>query len=77
MGWGGVRLSPLHQARMVMSVGQSVECLAGAAEVLAGNLPHCRFVHYKSHMTGPGSNQDRSDGKPETNRLSYAPTNQK
>jgi hypothetical protein len=36
---------------MLMSVDQSMECLAGATEVLGGNLRQCRFVHHKSHMT--------------------------
>jgi hypothetical protein len=39
---------------MMMSVQQSVEWLAGETEVFGGNLPHCRFVHHKSHMTWPG-----------------------
>jgi hypothetical protein len=38
----------------MMSVEQSVECLAGETEVLAENLLHCRFFHHKSHMTRPG-----------------------
>jgi hypothetical protein len=32
-------------------VDQSVECLAGEAEVLRDNLPQCSFAHHKSHMT--------------------------
>jgi hypothetical protein len=36
----------------VMSVEQAVEWeLLGETEVLGENLPHCHFVHQKSHMT--------------------------
>jgi hypothetical protein len=28
--------------------------LGSRTEVLAENLPQCRFVHHKSHMTWPG-----------------------
>jgi hypothetical protein len=34
---------------MVMSVEQSVECLAGETET-GENVPHCRFVYLKSHI---------------------------
>jgi hypothetical protein len=39
---------------MTMSVEQSVEWLVGETEVLAENLPDCRFVRHKSHITWPG-----------------------
>jgi hypothetical protein len=39
---------------MLMSVEQSVECLAGKTEVLGENLPQRRFVHHKFQMTRPG-----------------------
>jgi hypothetical protein len=38
----------------MMSVEQSVECMAGETEVFGENLPQCRFVHHKSHMTWSG-----------------------
>jgi hypothetical protein len=34
---------------IIINVEQSVECLAGEAEVLGENFPQCRFVHHKSH----------------------------
>jgi hypothetical protein len=36
---------------MIMSVEQSVECLAGETKVLGENLPQYLVVHHKSHMT--------------------------
>jgi hypothetical protein len=36
---------------MMMSVEQSVECLAGETEVLGENLSQCRFVRHKALMT--------------------------
>jgi hypothetical protein len=39
---------------MIMSVDQPVEWLAGEIEVFGENLPQCRFIHQKSHITLPG-----------------------
>jgi hypothetical protein len=36
---------------MMMMMEQSAECLAKETEVLGENLPQCRFIHHKSHMT--------------------------
>jgi hypothetical protein len=52
----------LYQPRM---------CLAEETEVLGGNLPQCRFVHHKFHMTYAGSNPGLRGGKPATCSLSY------
>jgi hypothetical protein len=52
---------------MMMSVGQSVECLAGETEVLEENLPQCLFVHHRAHMIWPRL----EPGQPATKRLSY------
>jgi hypothetical protein len=38
---------------MMMSVELSLECLARENEELGENLPQCRFVYLKSHMTSP------------------------
>jgi hypothetical protein len=38
----------------MMSVEQSVERVAEETEVRRENLPQCRFVHHKSHMTWLG-----------------------
>jgi hypothetical protein len=47
-GWGGTESTTglLYQLRVMMSVEQSVECLAGETEVLGENLPECRFIHH-------------------------------
>jgi hypothetical protein len=53
----------------MMSVGQSVEYFARETKVPGENIPQCRFVHHKSHMTlKPG----RRGGKMVTNRMGYA-----
>jgi hypothetical protein len=39
---------------MMISVEKSMEYLAEETKVLGGNLPQCRFVHHKSHMTSSG-----------------------
>jgi hypothetical protein len=38
---------------MTLIVEQLVEWVARETEVLREDLPQCRFVRYKSHMTGP------------------------
>jgi hypothetical protein len=40
----------LCQPRVIIVMEKSVEWLAGETEVLAENLPQCRFVHHKFHM---------------------------
>jgi hypothetical protein len=40
----------LCQPRVIMMIEKWVEWLAGETEVLAENLPQCRFVHHKSDM---------------------------
>jgi hypothetical protein len=63
ISWSGVRLESTRYFGhclayctspgwwMVMSVEQSVECLAKETEILGENLPQCLVVHHKSHMT--------------------------
>jgi hypothetical protein len=36
---------------MMTNVEQLVELAAGETEILGKNLPQCRFVHHKSHIT--------------------------
>jgi hypothetical protein len=36
---------------MMMSLMEWVKLMAKETEVLGENLPQCRFVHHKSHMT--------------------------
>jgi hypothetical protein len=60
---------------MMISVEQSVECFGSETEVLGENLPQCRVVYHKSHISDPDFNPDRRrSGKPATNWLSYGKT---
>jgi hypothetical protein len=43
---------------MMMSVGQSVENLAGEPKVVGENLAQFRFVYHKCHITWPGLEQE-------------------
>jgi hypothetical protein len=38
---------------MMMSMEQSVQWLAVEIEIFGENLPQCRYVHHKSHMSSP------------------------
>jgi hypothetical protein len=51
----------LYLPRVIMRMENLVEWwLKGETEVLGGNLPQCRFVHHKSHMTAnPGRRGER------------------
>jgi hypothetical protein len=57
---------------MIMSVEHSVEWVSGETEV---HLLLCRFVHHKSHVTGPWLEFGRRDGKAATNRVNCDTTN--
>jgi hypothetical protein len=53
MGWSETEstVTGASTGLLMISVEQAVEYLAGEAEVLGENLPQCRCVHHKSHMT--------------------------
>jgi hypothetical protein len=44
----------LCQPQAIVMMEKLMEWLAGETEVLGENLPQCRFVNHKSHMTRPG-----------------------
>jgi hypothetical protein len=48
-----------------------VKRLAGETGIFGENLLQFRFVHQRSHMTLPGLELGRQNGKSATNRLSY------
>jgi hypothetical protein len=56
----------LCQPRVIMMMEKLVELLAGETEVLGENLPQCRSVHHKPHMSpgrepGPPPRWEASD----------------
>jgi hypothetical protein len=61
----------LYLPRVIMRLENSVEWLAGETKLLGENLPQCHFAHQKTHLTWPGANSGRRDGKPATNRVCY------
>jgi hypothetical protein len=56
---------------MMMSVEQSVECLAGETEILEKTFPNAALSTSNRTSPDPGSNPGRRGGKPATNRLNY------
>jgi hypothetical protein len=55
----------------MMSVEQSVECLAGETEVLGELRPQCRFAYNKSHMTCLALEPGPQKWEASDNRVSY------
>jgi hypothetical protein len=60
-GWSGTQSTIteatsdlLYQPWMLMSVEQTVEWLTRETDARGENLPQCRFVHHKSHMSWSG-----------------------
>jgi hypothetical protein len=55
---------------LVMILEQLVEWMEGETKVLGENLPPCRSVLHRPHMTWCGLEPGLRGGKPATDRLS-------